>query len=181
VNTLADDVVARGRRVVLRRKRVSDAKDDYTWRSDEELARYDAVPPLRLTFPDFVASLQAQLRYPDPARRSYAIEDEGGHHIGNAMYYNLREATGEAELGITIGARRYWGQGYGSDAVQALVKLLFREKGVRRMLLHTLDWNVRAQRCFRKAGFVPRGMVQRDGRAFLVMERLQTLERTASR
>jgi len=65
--------------------------------------------------------------------------------------------------------------------VQALVKLLFMEKGVRRMLLHPLDWNVRAQRCVRTAGFVPRGMVQRDGRAFLVMERLQTLERTASR
>ena len=181
MNALADDVVARGRRVVLRRKRASDAKDDYGWRSDEELARYDAVPPLRLSYSDFVASLVAQLRYPDPARRSYAIEDEGGRHIGNAMYYNLREAMGEAELGITIGDRRYWGRGYGSDAVEALVKLVFREKGVRRMFLHTLDWNVRAQRCFQKAGFVPRGRVRRDGRDFLLMERLQRLERTASR
>lgn len=180
MNTLADDVAARGRRVILRRKRLSDAKDDYAWRSDEDLARYDAVPPLRLSFSDFVASLLAQLRYPDPARRSYAIEDESGRHIGNAMYYNLREAMGEAELGITIGDRRYWGQGYGSDAVQALVKLVFREKGVRRIFLHTLDWNVRARRCFQKAGFVPRGMVQRDGRSFLLMETLQRLERVAS-
>jgi ribosomal-protein-alanine N-acetyltransferase len=180
VNTLADDVIARGRRVILRRKRLSDAKDDYAWRSDEDLARYDAVPALRISFSDFVASLLAQFRYPDPARRSYAIEDESGCHIGNAMYYNLREAMGEAELGITIGDRRYWGQGYGSDAVQALVKLVFREKGVRRMLLHTLDWNVRAQRCFQKAGFVPRGTVQRDGRRFLLMETLQRLEQAAS-
>jgi ribosomal-protein-alanine N-acetyltransferase len=180
VNTLADDVAARGRRVILRRKRLSDAKDDYDWRSDEDLARYDAVPPLRISFSDFVASLLAQLRYPDPARRSYAIEDESGRHIGNAMYYNLREAVGEAELGITIGDRRYWGQGYGSDAVQALVKLVFREKGVRRIFLHTLDWNVRARRCFQKAGFVPRGMVQRDGRSFLLMETLQRLEQVAS-
>ena len=180
MNMLADDVVARGRRVILRRKRLSDAKDDYAWRSDVELARYDAAPPLRISFPDFQASLLAQLRYPDPARRSYGIEDEGGRHIGNAMYYNLREAVGEAELGITIGDRRYWGQGYGSDAVQALVKLVFREKGLRRVFLHTLDWNVRAQRCFQKAGFVPRGLVQRDGRSFLLMERLQRLGQPAS-
>ena len=179
MNTLADDVVARGRRVIIRRKRLSDAKDDYAWRSDEELARYDAVPPLRISLPDFRASLQAQLRYPDGARRSYAIEDESGRHIGNAMYYNLREAMGEAELGITIGDRRYWGQGYGSDAVQALAKLVFREKGLRRMFLHTLDWNLRAQRCFQKAGFVPRGLVQRDGRSFVLMEKLQRLEHTA--
>jgi len=176
VNTLADDVAARGRRVILRCKRLSDAKDDYAWRSDEELARYDAALPLRISFSDFLASLLAQLRYPDPGRRSYAIEDESGRHIGNAMYYNLREALGEAELGITIGDRRYWGQGYGSDAVQALVKLVFREKGLRRMFLHTLDWNVRAQRCFQKAGFVPCGLVQRDGRSFLLMEKLQRLE-----
>jgi len=181
VNTLADDVVARGRRVILRRKRPSDAKDDYTWRSDEELARYDAASPLRTSFSDFQATLLAQLRYPDPARRAYAIEDEGGRHIGNAMYYNLREMMGEAELGITIGDRRYWGQGYGSDAVQALVKLVFREKGLRRMFLHTLDWNVRAQRCFQKAGFVPRGLVQRDGRSFVLMETLQRLEQTDGR
>lgn len=181
MNTLADDVAARGRRVILRRKRLSDAKDDYTWRSDEELASYDAVPPIRMSFSDFLASLQVQLRYPDPAKRSYAIEDEAGRHIGNAMYYNLREAMGEAELGITIGDRRYWGQGYGSDAVQALVKLVFREKGLRRMFLHTLDWNVRAQRCFQKAGFVARGLVRRDGRDFLLMEKMQRLEQTASR
>jgi RimJ/RimL family protein N-acetyltransferase len=179
VNTLADDVAARGRRVILRRKRLSDAKEDYAWRSDEELARYDAVLPLRLSFSDFRATLVAQLRYPDPARRSYAIEDEEGRHIGNAMYYNLREAMGEAELGITVGDRRYWGQGYGSDAVQALVKLVFREKGLRRMFLHTLDWNVRAQRCFQRAGFMPRGRVRRDGRDFVLMEIRQQSEHAA--
>ncbi|MGQ9572474.1 MAG: GNAT family N-acetyltransferase [Dehalococcoidia bacterium] len=177
---LADDVAARGRKVILRRKRLSDAADDYAWRSDEELARYDAVPPLRISFTDFVASLLAQLRYPDPARRSYAIEDESGHHIGNAMYYNLSEEMGEAELGITIGDCRYWNQGYGSDAVQALVKLMFREKRLRRMFLHTLDWNVRAQRCFEKAGFVPCGLVRRDGLNFLLMETLQQPQQTAS-
>jgi len=181
VNTLVDDVAARGRKVVLRCKRLSDAKDDYAWRSSEELAGYDAVPPLRLSFSDFRVSLLAQLRYPDPARRAYAIEDESGRHIGNVMYYNLREVMGEAELGITIGDRRYWGQGYGSDAVQALVKLVFREKGLRRMFLHTLDWNVRAQRCFQKAGFVPRGLVRRDGRNFLLMETLRQPERVAGR
>ena len=46
MNSLADDVVARGRRVILRRKRLSDAKDDYGWRSDEELSAFlaDRIP-----------------------------------------------------------------------------------------------------------------------------------------
>ena len=168
-----DDVAARGRRVILRRKRLSDAANDYSWRSDEELARFDAAPPLRTSLGDFTVSLLAQLRHPDSSRCSYAIEDEGGQHIGNVMYYNLREMPGEAELGVTIGDRRYWGQGYGSDAVRALVKLVFQEKGLRRIFLHTLDWNVRAQRCFQKAGFLPRGVVWRNGHAFVMMEALR--------
>jgi RimJ/RimL family protein N-acetyltransferase len=58
---------------------------------------------------------------------------------------------------------------------------VFREKGLRRMLLHTLEWNVRAQRCFQKAGFVARGLVRRDGHDFLLMEKLQRLEQPARR
>ena len=168
--TTPDDVATRGRRVVLRHKRLSDGANDYAWRCDEELARFDAAPPLRTTFINFQASLTAQHRYPDAGRRSYAIEDEGGRHIGNVMYYNLREEQGEAEVGITIGDRGCWGQGYGSDAVQALVRFLFRSKGLRRVFLHTLDWNTRAQRCFGKAGFVPQGTVWRDGQNFVLME-----------
>lgn len=167
---VADDVAVRGRRIIIRRKRVSDSANDYAWRTDEELARFDAAPPLRTSFVNFVASVTAQQRYPDPGRCAYAIENEAGQHIGNVMYYNLREAAGEAELGITIGDREHWGQGYGSDAVQALVRLLFRSMGLRRVFLHTLDWNTRAQRCFRKAGFEPRGTVWRDGQNFVLME-----------
>jgi RimJ/RimL family protein N-acetyltransferase len=165
-----DDVAARGRQVILRHKRLSDGANDYGWRCDEELARFDAAPPLRASFVNFLASLSAQQRYPDAGRRSFAIEDEGGRHIGNVMYYNLREDEGEAELGITIGDRTRWGQGYGSDAVQALVRFLFRSKGLRRVFLHTLDWNTRAQRCFGKAGFEPRDTVWRDGQNFILME-----------
>ena len=165
-----DDVAARGRQVILRRKRLPDGANDYAWRCDEELARFDAAPPLRTSFVNFLSSMTAQQRYPDPGRCSFAIEDEGGRHIGNAMYYNLREEAGEAELGITIGDRTHWGQGYGSDAVQALVRFLFRSKGLRRVFLHTLDWNTRAQRCFGKAGFEPRGTVWRDGQNFILMD-----------
>jgi len=165
-----DDVAARGRRVILRQKRLSDGANDYAWRRDEELARFDAASPIRSTFANFLASLTAQQRYPDSGRCSYAIEDEGGRHIGNVMYYNLREVEGEAELGITIGDRERWGHGYGSDAVEVLVRFLFYSKGLRRVFLHTLDWNKRAQRSFCKAGFEPRGTVWRDGQNFILMD-----------
>src|SRR3972149_1296532 len=73
-------------------------------------------------------------------------------------------------LGISIGRRDCWAQGYGTDAVAALVTYLFRETGLQRLYLHTLDWNKRAHRAFEKAGFADCGSSWRNGNTFIVME-----------
>ncbi|MDT7944272.1 MAG: GNAT family N-acetyltransferase [Dehalococcoidia bacterium] len=168
--TPKDDVVARGRRTILRRKRMTDVVQDYAWRADEELAAYDAAPPLRMPFQDYARTWELDMRFTDAALRNLAIEDEEGRRIGNIMYYNVDRWRQEAELGISIGLREYWGRGYGSDAVETIVHHLFRATSLRRLYLHTLTWNVRAQRAFRKAGFVPCGTAFRNGHAFVVME-----------
>jgi RimJ/RimL family protein N-acetyltransferase len=98
------------------------------------------------------------------------VEDENGRHIGNIMYYNHDAGRREAELGISIGKRDCWARGYGTDAVTALVAHLFRATEIRRMYLHTLDWNKRAYRCFQKAGFAECGTAWRNGNMFVVME-----------
>ena len=170
MTTTIEGEVARGELVILREKRLGDAPDDYRWRTDSELARFDAARPFSATYPDYVALYRDELAYPSPYRRSVAIEDAGGLHIGNAMYYNIDAIRHEAEIGITIGEREFWGRGYGSDAVQTLVRHIFRVTGFRRIYLKTLDWNVRAQRAFEKAGFRPCGRSRRGGNSFIVME-----------
>ncbi len=165
-----DDVVARGRRTVIRRKRLVDAADEYRWRSDPELVRYDASRPVQAPFEDYLRNWSFDHRFTDVAGRSFAIEDESGRHIGNVMYYNIDWERGEAEIGISIGERSCWSQGYGSDALGAMVRALFGSGPLRRLYLHTLDWNERAQRGFRKAGFAICGTSWRDGHTFVVME-----------
>jgi ribosomal-protein-alanine N-acetyltransferase len=168
--TAVDDEVARGSLVRLRRKRLEDAPTDYEWRRDPELARFDAASPLRSSFQEFLASYTDDIRYPSPYRRVFAIEDLEGHHIGNVMYYNIDERRGEAELGITIGDKRYWGHGYGTDAVRTFLRYLFTETNLHRIYLNTLDWNVRAQQSFKKAGFVSIGINRRGFHTFVTME-----------
>ena len=163
--------VAEGRLVRLREKRAEDALRDYGWRKDPELAAYDAVRPIAMTYDAFAATLAQEIRRPSPFRRSYAIEDrEGGGHIGNVMYYGYDSLLHEAELGITIGDRGYWGRGYGPDAVRALLGIVFPELGLRRMHLHTLTTNLRAQAAFRRAGFRRVRSLRRDGYDFERME-----------
>jgi RimJ/RimL family protein N-acetyltransferase len=164
-------IVATGRLVRLREKQVEDAERDYAWRRDPELAAYDAARPITMSFRSFVASMAEELHYPTPQRRTYAIEEvESGKHIGNVMYYGYDSATREAELGITIGDRDYWSQGYGTDAVRSMLHHLFDNLGLRRVFLHTLTWNHRAQSCFRRAGFRALRELHRGGYEFVYME-----------
>ena len=168
--TTVDDQVAQGQLIRLRRKRAADAQDDFEWRRDPELARFDAAAPLRASFDDFFTTFQDELRIPSPFRRVLAVEDMDGHHIGNVMYYNIDDRKGEAELGITIGDKRYWNRGYGTDIVLTFLLYLFTEQNMRRIYLNTLDWNVRAQRAFQKSGFRRTGIARRGLHTFVQME-----------
>jgi RimJ/RimL family protein N-acetyltransferase len=164
-------VIVTGKLVRLREKVVEDAERDYEWRKDPELAEYDAARPITMPFKNFVATLQDDLNYPSSYRRTFAIEDVAtGRHIGNVMYYGYDSATREAELGITIGDRDYWSQGYGTDAVRSMLHHLFDNLGLRRVFLHTLTWNHRAQSCFRRAGFRALRELHRGGYEFVYME-----------
>lgn len=110
------------------------------------------------------------MRYTDMAGRYFAVEDEKGHRIGNVMYYNLDRLRREAEIGISIGVRESWGKGYGSDAMRTAVRHVLSTVDLKRLYLRTLDWNERAQRAFKKAGFVPFGTSYREGHTFMLME-----------
>ena len=167
----APRIIARGRLVRLREKQLDDAERDYGWRSDAELAAFDAAPPLSISFRSFVTTLAEELSNPAGTRRVYAIEEMAqSEHIGNVMYYGYDAARAEGELGITIGNRDYWGRGYGSEAARLLLDHLFSEVGLRRVYLHTLTWNHRAQGAFEKAGFRRVRSVHRMGHDFVLME-----------
>tara|TARA_B100001013_G_C24476573_1_gene389560 strand:- start:401 stop:730 length:330 start_codon:yes stop_codon:yes gene_type:complete len=86
------------------------------------------------------------------------------------MYYDIDYVRGHAELGILIGDREFWGRGYGTDAVNTLLGYIFSSTSLNKVYLHTLDWNLRAQRSFVKSGFLVVKPVKRSGKDFIRME-----------
>ena len=166
-------VELRGAKVVLRDKRLEDAEQDYIWRSDAELARLDAAFPLTMSFDRYLKIFGDQIRYPTPGSHHFSTETIDGKFIGNCMYYDLDSVNLEAELGIVIGDRDYWSNSFGYDAVTTLLDYMFTVKRLKRVYLHTLEWNKRAQRCFEKSGFTPVKMVRRMSQDFILMEVLQ--------
>ena len=162
-----------GARVVLRDKRPGDAENDYRWRSDPELARLDAAIPLTMSFERYLKLFEDQMKYPTPGSHHYSIETLDGLFIGNCMYYDMDTVNREAELGIVIGDRDYWSDGYGYDAVTTLLDHMFNARNLKRVYLHTLEWNDRAQKSFSNSGFNPVKPVRRMAHDFLLMDVLR--------
>jgi RimJ/RimL family protein N-acetyltransferase len=157
-------------KVIIREKSPSDAFDDYAWETDPELARLDAAPVLSIPYSQYLPEYTDELHNLSTTSYRFAIDNLEGEHIGNCSYYNVNRSKGEAELGIMIGNRDYWSKGYGTDAVATLVNYIFRRTKLNRIHLKTLDWNIRAQKCFQKCGFTPYGQLARDGYNFMLME-----------
>ena len=162
-----------GGRIVLRDKKFEDAENDYRWRSDPELARLDAAIPLTMSFERYLKLFEDQMKYPTPGSHHYSIETLDGLFIGNCMYYDMDTVNREAELGIVIGDRDYWSDGYGYDAVTTLLDHMFNARNLKRVYLHTLEWNGRAQKSFSKSGFNPVKPVRRMAHDFLLMDVLR--------
>jgi [ribosomal protein S5]-alanine N-acetyltransferase len=157
------------KRISLRKKKLSDAKEDFSWQTDSELSRLDAAVTLSISYQQYLAEYTFELCYPTSSRHEFAIDTLQGAHIGNCVYYNVDSYEKKAELGIMIGNRTYWNKGYGVEAVNTLLDHIFQKTTLERVYLTTLEWNIRAQKCFLKCGFSGCGQVARDGSTFLLM------------
>lgn len=94
----------------------------------------------------------------DPTRPTFIIQTRRGLDIGLIM---LRVSEAHAELGIGIHNSRYWDRGYGQDAVEVFVDGAFRAMPLHRIELFVLPDNVRAIRCYEKAGFTREGLLRK--------------------
>ena len=181
--TVNEEGMITGSKIILREKSSVDAWNDYAWETDPELSRLDAAPPITITFSRYLADYADELSHSTPTSRQFAIDTLDGKHIGNCSYYNISETRGEAELGIMIGNRNYWDKGYGSDVITTMVNYIFRQTNLNRIHLKTLASNSRAQQCFQKCGFTPYRHWNKDGFSFTLMEihRKQWQEREAAK
>ena len=72
----------------------------------------------------------------------------------------MDERNRHAELGVVIGEKAYWGQGYGSDAICTLLRFGFEEMNLHRIYLRVYEDNARGIRAYEKCGFCQEGRLR---------------------
>ncbi len=75
-----------------------------------------------------------------------------GELIGSCGIRNIDNARKECDIGYWIG-RRYWGIGYGRDAVEQLIGMAFYAMGMKTVRARVLQSNSRSLRLLRSMGF----------------------------
>jgi RimJ/RimL family protein N-acetyltransferase len=98
-------------------------------------------------------------------RRTLTIETlpsdgQPGVAIGNCSLFDVDARNQRAELGIVIGEKEYWSQGYGTDAIKTMLRYAFDEMNLRRVYLRVYAANTRAMRCYEKCGFRTEGRLR---------------------
>ena len=98
------------------------------------------------------------------ARYTFAVrKNEGsgqlGHYIGGCGINKLDWKNSVATLGIML-QRNYLGKGYGTEAMQLLLRFVFEEMNINKAALQVFSFNQRAIRSYEKCGFVQEGCLR---------------------
>jgi len=136
-----------GKKVVLRRVEPRDHEDILRWQNDPEVFRWmDYDRPFSLE--DIHASEVRATREGHP----FVIEVDG-RAIGRIGLNNFRPRDEMASLYVFVGEKTMWGNGYGLDAIMAVLKYGFEILNLRMIELWTLADNERAMQMYKHAGF----------------------------
>ncbi len=157
----------RGERVYLRPLEPDDLEIVHRWFEDTRIQTLMGDPPVSLA--------ARRKRYEDAAKgdgrevfRFVICLLDDDRAIGRTDVFEIDRQNGSCAFGITIGDPGLWGQGLGTDAVNAVVDFAFGQLRMERIWLDTDDHNTRAQGAYRKAGFVEEGRLRhafyQDGR-----------------
>ena len=82
----------------------------------------------------------------------FMVETLQGEYLGQASLDDIDYVSRHAELGIIIGRTDLHGQGYGSDAVQVLLRVAFQVLNMQKVYLRVISGNQTAIRIYQKCG-----------------------------
>jgi len=140
------------------------------WSQDTEWLRLlDTDPPRLLSAKKWKEWLEKDLEKDATNGLFFAIHTiDGDSLIGFIGLFDLYQRHGDTLVAIALGERKFWGKGYGTDAMRVMLRYAFNELNLRRVGLIVFEYNPRAIRSYEKVGFIPEGRVHgamlRDGK-----------------
>ena len=157
-----------GKQIRLRALEQGDLERVYEWANDREVTRFLMIryPMSRGDEEKWLSESSGKNGFEHGVR--LAIETKDGTHIDVTGLHNVSPEDRCAELGIMIGDKSFWSNGYGTDAIVTLLRFAFDQMNLHRVGLGVFPFNERGMACYLKCGFTEEGRnrenLYRDGR-----------------
>lgn len=171
-----------GKRIRLRAIEREDLPRFAAWLNDPEVRQYIAAYlPMSLVmeerwFEDMLArspdehplviEVDTPAEYPDVSAKGAAPKEAtaagGWLAVGNISLMHINTRARSAEVGIFIGEKRFWNQGYGTEAMRLMLRHGFNSLNLHRIFLRVNANNLRGIRAYEKAGYILEGRLRQD-------------------
>ncbi|WP_340023031.1 GNAT family protein [Paenibacillus sp. FSL K6-1096] len=152
-------------RLVLKKMSTADAASLFSIWSDPEVTRFMNIS----SFSDEsqaveMIELLSSLAKENQAIRYSIIESKSGRIIGSCGYNMLDYDNARTEIGYDLG-REFWGQGYASEAINALTKYAFNTLGFNRIEAKVEPANLNSIKVLQKLHFTLEGTLRQCERS----------------
>ena len=156
--------VVPGERIFFSQVRREDLPLFARWFSDLELTTYLGSPGMSF-MPEHEQEWYDGV-VKDRDKKIFAIVvREGQRLVGSVGFHYVDTRKGVTELGIAIGDKTAWGQGYGTEAMRLMCDYGFTFLGLHTICLWHTEFNKRGHHAYLKAGFKQAGRI-RGGEVF---------------
>lgn len=96
-------------------------------------------------------------------------QNDSGDFVGDLCFKGLPK-NGQPEIGYGI-SPEFQGQGYATEAVRAACRWAFGQPGVTAVEAETAPGNTASQAVLRRVGFVPTGIIGKEGPRFILRKK----------
>lgn len=135
-------------RLTIRRFRLEDKHDVYAYAKDPDVGPLAGWRPHRSEKESVQIIKNLFLRNP----HSYAIVENISDKVIGSIGLTKQFFSKTYELGYSLG-KPYWGQGYMTEAVAAVIEFGFTQLHAKKIFAKTMTHNIASQRVLLKAGF----------------------------
>lgn len=148
-------MMLKGKKVILRPIRLSDAERFVKWFNDKEVNKFLNYRSLTLKAEKKYIKDRLAGKMPDALH--FCIDTTEGVHIGATSLDSINNFHRRATFGIIIGDKKYWNKGYGSEAAKLILNYGFKKLKLHRIDLDVYTYNPRAIKVYKRLGFKEEG------------------------